>query len=160
MKSLDTPIKKVLLPIGNKKLLLSSTIMRIELLYFWLWELWSFLTNFDKLKIVDRLMIIFGASIQAAFVGTKYTFSRSGSGHSEAGHKWHDLAEEKPQRKNLNLISLIKGWAKRIKESRTSTMFIKQCLTTFEYLTLTFWTSVIKVLPSNKRPRKLWAVMC
>ena len=43
-------------------------------------------------------MIIFGASIQAAFVGTNYMFSKSTRGHSEAGHKWHDLAVEKPQR--------------------------------------------------------------
>lgn len=43
-------------------------------------------------------MIIFGVNIQAAFVGTNYTFSKSGRGHSETGHKWHDLAVEKPQR--------------------------------------------------------------
>ena len=67
------------------------------------------LTNFDKIKIADKLMLIFEAIIKAAFVETNYAFSKSGHGDAEVGHKRHDSAEEKPHRKKLNLILLIEG---------------------------------------------------
>ena len=86
---------------------------------------------------------IFGAAFNTtAFSGTKFLFSKL-TDHSEKERKRHNLALEKLQRarkkwnedrmKRLDFINK-RLREKKMKQEHTSTMLMKQCLRTIEYL--------------------------
>ena len=76
-----------------------------------------------------------------AFSGTSSFFSKL-TDHGEKDRKRHDLALEKLQKDRDNgikieqngLILSIKGCVKRMKQEHSSTMLMKQCLSTIKYL--------------------------
>ena len=89
------------------------------------------------------LITILGAGSNAlAFVGTNYTFSKSGCGAAVAVGKRHDLAEENLYRVrdkcNKSRIKLLdfndKACVKRMKHEHQKTMLAKQCFSTIDYL--------------------------
>ena len=89
------------------------------------------------------LLFTFGGAVAnaLAFSGTNFVFSRL-TDHDEEERKRHDLAEEQLQRardkwnedrmKQLDFIN--KRLREKMKQGHASTMLMKPCLNTIEYL--------------------------